>query len=132
MKSFLLDTSFALFSLAEPERIPAKVRRTVQSGLVYLSVISYWEVLLKSRKGKLEVGDVRVWWSEAVETLAATVLPLRAGTYHGDTRPPANPPGSLRSRTDSPGDGGGTDTGYHRFRDTKVCVEKISHAVALT
>jgi len=77
MKSFLLDTNFALFSLAEPERIPAKVRRTVQSGLVYLSVISYWEVLLKSGKGKLDVGDVRVWWSEALETLAATVLPLR-------------------------------------------------------
>ena len=77
MKSFLLDTNFALCSLAEPERIPAKVRRTVQSGVVYLSVISYWEVLLKSMKGKLEVGDVRVWWSEALETLAATVLPLR-------------------------------------------------------
>lgn len=77
MKSFLLDTSFALFSLAEPARIPARARRTVQSGVVYLSVISYWEVLLKSTKGKLEVGDVRVWWPQALEALAATVLPLR-------------------------------------------------------
>lgn len=77
MKSYLLDTNFALFSLAEPDRIPARVRRTVESGVVYLSVISYWEVLLKSMKGKLEVGDVRAWWSEALETLAATALPLR-------------------------------------------------------
>ncbi|MEO8657012.1 MAG: type II toxin-antitoxin system VapC family toxin [Bryobacteraceae bacterium] len=77
MKRFLLDTSFALFSLAEPTRIPARTRRTVQSGVVYLSVISYWEVLLKSMKGKLEVGDVRVWWPQALEALAATVLPLR-------------------------------------------------------
>ena len=77
MKSFLLDTNFALFGLSMPERIPTQVRRSVQSGAVYLSVISYWEVLLKSMKGKLEVGDVRVWWSDALETLAATALPLR-------------------------------------------------------
>lgn len=33
--------------------------------------------MLKSRKGKLDVGDPRVWWQEALEQLAATVLPLR-------------------------------------------------------
>jgi PIN domain nuclease of toxin-antitoxin system len=42
-----------------------------------LSVVSYWEVLLKSMKGKLEVGDPKRWWQDTVEQLAATPLPLR-------------------------------------------------------
>ena len=49
----------------------------VESGPVYLSVISYWEVLLKSRKGKLDVGDLRTWWPDALDRLTATPLPLR-------------------------------------------------------
>lgn len=44
---------------------------------MYLSVISYWEVLLKSMKGKLDIGDPRVWWPEALDKLTATPLPLR-------------------------------------------------------
>jgi PIN domain nuclease of toxin-antitoxin system len=33
--------------------------------------------MLKSMKGKLDVGDPRVWWQEALEQLAATPLLLR-------------------------------------------------------
>jgi PIN domain nuclease of toxin-antitoxin system len=40
-------------------------------------VISYWEVVLKSMKGQLEVGDPRTWWEETVDKLAAVVIPLR-------------------------------------------------------
>ena len=42
-----------------------------------LSVVSYWEVLLKSMKGKLEVGDPRTWWADALDQLAAVPLYLR-------------------------------------------------------
>ena len=51
----------------------------MSSGPNFLSVVSYWEVMLKSMKGKLDVGDPRLWWQEALEQLAATVLPLRPG-----------------------------------------------------
>jgi len=74
---YLLDTNVALLGLSAPERISEEVRRQVESGPVYLSVISYWEVLLKSTKGKLDVGDPRAWWPEALEKLTATALPLR-------------------------------------------------------
>jgi PIN domain nuclease of toxin-antitoxin system len=40
-------------------------------------VISYWEVLLKSMKGKLDVGDPRAWWPDALDKLTATPLSLR-------------------------------------------------------
>jgi PIN domain nuclease of toxin-antitoxin system len=77
MSGCLLDTSIALLALASPERIPPKVRLAIEVGPVYLSVISYWEVLLKNMKGKLDVGDPRAWWPEALDKLTATPLPLR-------------------------------------------------------
>jgi len=44
---YLLDTNIALLGLTAPERISPEMRREVEIGPVYLSVISYWEVLLK-------------------------------------------------------------------------------------
>jgi PIN domain nuclease of toxin-antitoxin system len=50
-----------------------------------LSVITYWEVMLKSMKGTLDVGDPRAWWLDALDQLVATPLLLRpqhvAGVY---------------------------------------------------
>lgn len=43
-----------------------------------MSVVSYWEVLLKSMKGAFDVGDPRRWWRDALDQLAATPLALRA------------------------------------------------------
>jgi len=77
VKGYLLDTSIALVALAAPDRISQATRLELEAGLIYLSVISYWEVLLKSTKGKLDVGDPRAWWPEALEKLTATALPLR-------------------------------------------------------
>jgi PIN domain nuclease of toxin-antitoxin system len=74
---YLLDTSIALLSMTSPERIPEAVRRELDGQQVYLSVISYWEVLLKSSKGKLDVGDPRQWWTDTLDKLSATALHLR-------------------------------------------------------
>lgn len=85
MSGYLLDTNAALLGLAEPQRLSAAVRRAMQSGPNVLSVVSYWEVLLKSMKGTLDVGDPRLWWQDALEQLGATPLVLRpdhvAGVY---------------------------------------------------
>ena len=78
MNGYLLDTNTVLFALGAPERLSPKARAAVEAGPNLLSVVSYWEVMLKSMKGKLEVGDPRSWWTDAVEQLAATQLTLRA------------------------------------------------------
>jgi PIN domain nuclease of toxin-antitoxin system len=78
VSGFLLDTNVALVGLSRPEQIRPGVRRAVDRGPVYASVLSYWEVLLKSMKGKLEVGEPRAWWAETLEKLGATPLPLRS------------------------------------------------------
>ncbi len=75
MTGFLLDTNVALFAAAESPA-SAAVRHAIERGPVVLSTLSYWEVVLKSMKGKLHVGDPRSWWRETLEEMGATVLPL--------------------------------------------------------
>ena len=49
----------------------------IRQGLGFLSVISYWEVTIKSMKGTLDVGDPRQWWAEALQSLALQPLQFR-------------------------------------------------------
>jgi PIN domain nuclease of toxin-antitoxin system len=81
----LLDTHVAIFSIAQSSTLSAAAKAAVAAGPNFLSVVSYWEVMLKSMKGTLDVGDPRMWWSEALDQLVATPLVLRpqhiAGLY---------------------------------------------------
>ena len=43
-----------------------------------MSVISYWEVMLKSQKGLLDVGDPSAWRRRVAVDLGADVLSLRS------------------------------------------------------
>jgi PIN domain nuclease of toxin-antitoxin system len=85
VSGYLLDTNAALIALTEPDTLSPAVRTAVLGGPNVLSVVSYWEVLLKSMKGNLKVGDPRIWWLDTLEQLAATPLALRpehiAGLY---------------------------------------------------
>jgi PIN domain nuclease of toxin-antitoxin system len=74
---YLLDTSAALLALKKPAQLKPEIRAAILAGPNILSVVSFWEVMLKSMRGKLKVGDPRLWWIDALEQLAATPLPLR-------------------------------------------------------
>jgi len=82
---FLLDTHVAIFSMRQSSVLSAPAKAAIAKGANFLSVITYWEVMLKSMKGTLDVGDPRAWWFDALEQLVATPLPLRpqhiAGVY---------------------------------------------------
>jgi PIN domain nuclease of toxin-antitoxin system len=73
----LLDTHTVIWALGTPENLTASARKAVLAGPNFLSVLSYWEVMLKCMKGIVDVGDPRAWWFDALEQLAATPLPLR-------------------------------------------------------
>jgi PIN domain nuclease of toxin-antitoxin system len=77
VSGYLLDTNAALIALTDPDRLPGAVRTALLAGPNILSVVSYWEVLLKSMKGSLKVGDPRTWWRDALDQLAATPLAMR-------------------------------------------------------
>jgi PIN domain nuclease of toxin-antitoxin system len=76
-RRYLLDTHTALWALERPKALSETARNAVSSGPNVLSVVTYWEVMIKSMKGTLDVGNPRTWWREALEQLAATALPLR-------------------------------------------------------
>jgi PIN domain nuclease of toxin-antitoxin system len=73
----LLDTNVVLIALAEPEKLTSAVRSAVLRGPNIVSAVTFWEVTLKASRGKLDVGDPRVWWATALADLGATPLPLR-------------------------------------------------------
>ena len=77
MNGYLLDTNVALLAVSRSVSLSAGVRDAMERGANYLSVIVYWEVMLKSMKGALKVGEPRTWWLDALEQLAAAPLVLR-------------------------------------------------------
>ena len=76
-RRYLLDTHTAIWALVRPEALSVPARNAASKGPNVLSVVSYWEVMIKSMSGKLDVGDPRAWWFDALEQLAATPLALR-------------------------------------------------------
>lgn len=82
----MLDTSVALFATSDPERLSSSIQGSIQQGPAFLSVVAYWEVMVKVMKGTLDVGDPRQWWNETVEALALIPLVCRpehvAALYH--------------------------------------------------
>jgi len=77
LNGYLLDTNVALLATATPERLTPKSRAAVRKGSASLSVISYWEVVVKAMKGALDVGDPREWWRETVDALGLQPLLFR-------------------------------------------------------
>jgi PIN domain nuclease of toxin-antitoxin system len=74
---YVIDTHTALWAMGRPEVLSDASRQAILAGPNYLSVISYWEVVIKSQKGTLDLGDPRDWWQEAIEKLVAAPLALR-------------------------------------------------------
>ena len=83
MNGHVLNTHVALLSLVSPEKISAAARAAIEEGPNVLSAVSYWEVVLKLMKGKLDVGEPRVWWADALRQLAATPSLCGRGMWTG-------------------------------------------------
>jgi PIN domain nuclease of toxin-antitoxin system len=75
---YLLDTSTLIWSMASPDRLSPLARRALKTGPLVLSVVSYWEVVIKARKGMLAVADPVSWWSRATIFLGGDILSIRA------------------------------------------------------
>jgi PIN domain nuclease of toxin-antitoxin system len=77
VNGYLLDTHVILRATVRPDELSAAVKRAIRHGPVTLSVLSWWEVVIKSMKGKLDVGDHSIWWRTVNQQLAATQLPFK-------------------------------------------------------
>ena len=80
-KRILLDSHAALFAVRDEAKLPSTVRQMLQddSCHVYVSVATLWELLLKARKGKLNLGDDPAEVLKLMcQHLQADVLPITA------------------------------------------------------
>ena len=55
--SFLLDTHYLLWTISDPSQISKNIKNIITNpeNSVFVSTISFWEVSLKSRLGKLQI-----------------------------------------------------------------------------
>ncbi|MGA2251850.1 type II toxin-antitoxin system VapC family toxin [Terracidiphilus sp.] len=77
MSSYLLDTHVAIFALQTPEKLSVAARNALLSEECFLSVVSYWEVMIKTMKGAMDIGNPRTWWVDTLDQLTAAQLLLR-------------------------------------------------------
>jgi PIN domain nuclease of toxin-antitoxin system len=74
---YLLDTHTLVWAVTEPERLPARLNQILAQAEVKVSVVSYWELMLKKGRPTALVVDPLPWWDRYVTRQAVEVLPIR-------------------------------------------------------
>jgi PIN domain nuclease of toxin-antitoxin system len=74
---YLADTSVLICAIASPDRLSARARKALGTGPLVLSVVSYWEVVIKVRKGFLQLADPVNWWARLTALLGGEILSIR-------------------------------------------------------
>lgn len=73
----LLDTLVLLWAVREPDKLSTKVKRLLDSEATLLfSVVSIWEILVKSKRGNLMKVDSSAWILKHMDALMLRALPL--------------------------------------------------------
>jgi len=77
LSGILLDTHTFLWSIDQPEKLSRAARRLLEDAAItiHLSVVSVWEMSLKTGKGKLDVPDAVV--DSQAAALGIVSLPIR-------------------------------------------------------
>jgi PIN domain nuclease of toxin-antitoxin system len=79
MRAAILDTHVFIWMDAEPTRVSPTVLGDLRDPncMIYLSVVSVWEIIVKVRKGKLQLrADVEQIVAEQQKTNPLALLPL--------------------------------------------------------
>src|SRR5437667_492833 len=77
---YLLDTSTLLWSIMEPNRLSEAAKAIWQDPrkLIAVSVVSFWENVIKAKKKIFQLDDVGEWWDLRVLPYAdLETLPIR-------------------------------------------------------
>ena len=59
---FLLDTHTVVWALAWPERLSHAARAAIETGLIAVSVASYWEMINKKGRATAPIAEPASWW----------------------------------------------------------------------
>ncbi|ANH80123.1 DNA-binding protein [Niabella ginsenosidivorans] len=86
--TYLLDTHYVLWAIAETKKIPARVKMvlTDPENTILVSAVSFWEIALKSRLGKLTLNGFQPQDTPLLcEQMGFECIPLAAAvssSYH--------------------------------------------------
>ncbi len=87
----LLDTHTFLWTVSELSKLPSLARRTIEnkSNQVFVSAISLWEITIKVRIGKLELGwnDDLIMAANNAGIEHLPLMPEEAASYGDLTEP---------------------------------------------
>ena len=70
MKKYLFDTHALIFWSQKTEVSESFIHffdQHARSGYLYASAVNFWETALLSKKGKIQVRDIRGWQTEIME-----------------------------------------------------------------
>ena len=74
----LLDTHTFLWFVNDPSQLPPRVNQLIEeTENVYVSIASFWEMTIKSSKGKLELPTSITKMMLDCQTLGLTILPIK-------------------------------------------------------
>jgi PIN domain nuclease of toxin-antitoxin system len=73
---YLLDTHALVWGVTAPEQLPAPVREILEAGEIKVSVVSYWELMLKKERQNALVVHPAAWWQRYVTRASVEVLPV--------------------------------------------------------
>jgi PIN domain nuclease of toxin-antitoxin system len=88
---FLLDTHTVVWALAWPERLSHAARAAIETGLIAVSVASYWEMINKKGRATAPIAEPASWWRQYVIRREIPMFPVRSSTSR-DWRPWNGPP----------------------------------------
>lgn len=77
MSGYLLDTHAFIFWINEEEISTDFVKfldETNAQGKLYVSTVTFWEIALLVKKGRLQIDDLHVWKAEILNNTAIQVL----------------------------------------------------------
>ncbi len=85
--NYLLDTHTFLWTIADSGKLPPSIRDLIvlPTNEIYVSAVSFWEISIKSRLGKLDLGNLAseqfVSIAEEMEFQTISLTAEEASTY---------------------------------------------------
>jgi PIN domain nuclease of toxin-antitoxin system len=76
VKGYILDTNVVILADAQSVRLSTEAKGAIARGPSFVSLLAYWEVVIKSMKGNLDVGDPWAWWDRSLRALELSPLML--------------------------------------------------------
>jgi len=86
--NYLLDTHVFLWALTKTEELSRKAKKIIENpgNEIYVSAISFWEISIKTRLKKLDLGPLRpddlLQYAEKMEFQVISLTPEEAMTYY--------------------------------------------------